>query len=37
MPECKSDWEIDFTLAKRFNPQAVPWGDVPHSALFTPR
>lgn len=26
--ECKSDWEINFTLAKRLNPQAVPWGSV---------
>jgi anaerobic selenocysteine-containing dehydrogenase len=28
VPECKSDWEISFTLAKRLNPQAVPWGSV---------
>ncbi len=26
--ECKSDWEINFTLAKRLNPKAVPWGSV---------
>ena len=25
VPECKSDWEINFTLAKRLNPEAVPW------------
>ncbi len=28
VPECKSDWEIVFTLAKRLNPEAVPWGNV---------
>jgi len=28
VPECKSDWEINFTLAKRINPAAVPWKDV---------
>ena len=28
VPECKSDWEINFTLAKRLNPQAVPWESV---------
>jgi anaerobic selenocysteine-containing dehydrogenase len=28
VPECKSDWEINFHLAKRFNPQAVPWESV---------
>lgn len=28
VPECKSDWEINFTLAKRLNPDAVPWKDV---------
>jgi anaerobic selenocysteine-containing dehydrogenase len=26
--ECKSDWEINFTLAKRFNPARVPWNSV---------
>jgi len=26
--ECKSDWEINFTLAKRLNPSAVPWNTV---------
>jgi len=26
--EAKSDWEINFTLAKRLNPSAVPWGSV---------
>jgi len=28
VPECKSDWEINFTLAKRLNPGAVPWNNV---------
>jgi anaerobic selenocysteine-containing dehydrogenase len=28
VPECKSDWEINFTLAKRLNPEAVPWKNV---------
>jgi len=28
VPECKSDWEINFTLAKRLNPSAVKWGSV---------
>jgi len=28
VPECKSDWEINFTLAKRINPQSVPWNSV---------
>ncbi|MGA3128429.1 MAG: molybdopterin-dependent oxidoreductase [Candidatus Korobacteraceae bacterium] len=28
VPECKSDWEINFTLAKRLNPKAVPWNTV---------
>jgi anaerobic selenocysteine-containing dehydrogenase len=28
VPECKSDWEINFTLAKRLNPEAVPWATV---------
>lgn len=26
--DCKSDWEINFDLAKRFNPKAVPWKNV---------
>jgi anaerobic selenocysteine-containing dehydrogenase len=26
--ECKSDWEINFDLAKRFKPEAIPWKDV---------
>ncbi len=26
--ECKSDWEINFELARRFNPKGVPWKDV---------
>ncbi len=26
--ECKSDWEINFELARRFNPKGVPWRDV---------
>ncbi len=26
--ECKSDWEINFELAKRFNPKGVPWEAV---------
>ena len=26
--ECKSDWEINFDLAKRFSPKSVPWKDV---------
>ena len=26
--DCKSDWEINFTLAKRLNPKAVPWNSV---------
>ncbi|MFC1933316.1 molybdopterin-dependent oxidoreductase [Chloroflexota bacterium] len=26
--ECKSDWEINFELAKRLNPEAVPWNNV---------
>ena len=28
VPDCKSDWEINFTLAKRLNPSAVKWGSV---------
>ena len=28
VPECKSDWEINFTLAKRLNPAAIPWANV---------
>jgi anaerobic selenocysteine-containing dehydrogenase len=26
--ECKSDWEIDFELARRLSPEAVPWKNV---------
>jgi anaerobic selenocysteine-containing dehydrogenase len=26
--ECKSDWEINFELARRLNPGAVPWKNV---------
>jgi anaerobic selenocysteine-containing dehydrogenase len=26
--ECKSDWEINFELARRLNPEAVPWKNV---------
>ncbi len=26
--ECKNDWEINFELAKRFNPKVVPWKNV---------
>jgi anaerobic selenocysteine-containing dehydrogenase len=26
--ECKSDWEINFELARRLSPEAVPWKDV---------
>jgi anaerobic selenocysteine-containing dehydrogenase len=33
--ECKSDWEINFELAKRLNPKAVPWKNL--SELFTER
>ena len=33
--ECKSDWEINFELARRFNPKAVPWKDV--KELFNSR
>lgn len=33
--ECKPDWEINFELAKRLNPDAVPWKNV--RELFTQR
>ena len=33
--ECKSDWEINFEMARRLNPQAVPWNNV--RELFTQR
>lgn len=33
--ECRPDWEINFELAKRLNPQAVPWNTV--RELFTHR
>ena len=33
--ECKSDWEINFTLAKRFNPEIVHWNNV--REMFTER
>jgi anaerobic selenocysteine-containing dehydrogenase len=26
--ECKSDWEINFELAKRLSPESVPWKNV---------
>jgi anaerobic selenocysteine-containing dehydrogenase len=26
--ECRSDWEINFELARRLNPAAVPWKNV---------
>ncbi len=26
--ECRSDWDINFELAKRLNPEAVPWNNV---------
>ncbi len=26
--ECRSDWEINFELAKRLSPEAVPWNNV---------
>ncbi len=28
VPECRPDWEINFELAKRLNPGAVPWKNV---------
>jgi anaerobic selenocysteine-containing dehydrogenase len=28
VPDCKSDWEINFELAKLLNPVAVPWNTV---------
>ena len=33
--ECKSDWEINFELAKRFNPEIVHWKNV--REMFTER
>jgi len=33
--ECRSHWEVAFELAKRFNPQAVPWNNL--KELFTDR
>ncbi|MEW6663992.1 MAG: molybdopterin-dependent oxidoreductase [Thermodesulfobacteriota bacterium] len=33
--ECKSGWEINFELAKRLNPEAVPWKNL--DELFTDR
>ncbi len=33
--ECKSGWEINFELAKRLNPVAVPWKNL--DELFTER
>ena len=33
--ECKSDWEINFEMAKRLNPEAVPWKTT--RELFTHR
>ena len=33
--ECKSGWDINFELAKRLNPSAVPWKDL--DELFTER
>lgn len=33
--ECKSGWEINFALAKRLNPEAVPWTSL--RDLFTDR
>ena len=33
--ECRSDWEINFELAKRLNPEAVPWKNT--RELFTQR
>ena len=33
--ECKSGWEINFELAKRLNPAAVPWKNL--DELFTER
>jgi anaerobic selenocysteine-containing dehydrogenase len=26
--ECRSDWEINFEMARRLNPEAVPWKNV---------
>ena len=33
--ECRSDWEINFEMARRLNPAAVPWPNV--KELFTHR
>jgi len=33
--ECKSDWEINFELAKRLSPEAVPWNNL--NEMFTER
>lgn len=33
--ECRSGWEINFELAKRLNPEAVPWRDL--DELFSER
>ena len=33
--ECRSDWEINFEMARRLNPAAVPWANV--KELFTHR
>ena len=33
--ECKSGWDINFELAKRLNPEAVPWKNL--DELFTER
>lgn len=33
--ECRSDWEINFELAKRLSPDSVPWKNV--RELFTHR
>ena len=32
VPECKSDWEINFTLAKRFNPAGGAVGECARNA-----
>ncbi len=33
--ECKSGWEINFEMAKRLNPESVPWNNL--RELFTER
>jgi anaerobic selenocysteine-containing dehydrogenase len=33
--ECRSHWDVAFTLAKRFNPPSVPWNNL--NELFTER